>query len=1524
MKLFAARKKKDQPREPQAFLAAFGKHPGWDDHIDDQGLDTELLVALRRVLYLEGIGGNIDAGTWEQLHESQRVEGFKHVFVWRMAEHVIVGRMWSSRDGKGRTRYPMVVCAQCTDLSYEWVLREVLPRLESVEQRCVAATSAAEVVGIVNDARQEVRGLLWGARPAAAPAGSREALVKLAERPEMGENHEGLLRVLYQVEREVGSYAREAIDTSRWGGRAHQIRVPKCGDGPTDVAMLWIGALLVRLDPSAPMLLMIPLDEPWVDVIVGEPTTTSLFCIRAGTASLPLTTEIPYTLEPEFVRRAEELIGLAPLAPAEAAPAKAPAPAAAKAPSPPAPPEPVVAAPAPPKPVVREPAPPKPVVKEPAPPEPVVAAPAPPKPEVKQPPPPSPRAPAPVPAAKKKIAKPVIGLLALAAVAAAVIVAVVYYPGRGGNGGKPNGGQQPAVQFDAKPWQALCDEHQAWFEAFRKDLASRRDRWSADAYLREATDALAEAGQAGVRLDPRKIASAPSADVSDLKRNPPEAVKTKDAMGETARALQTVRKIRQTLTFEAWDSLRNVADWAEECKRRGWSKPAAYLDSLVKQVGEAKQAPPRDICQRVDRLLAAEKQRIPIGKKWQEIAPRADKLAKSGSKVLARFSEFAQARAAGAADIKSLGKALDEASALAAKLVAFVDGDWKAGKVDKAVFAKEYEAKAASGTPSKETFDRWLAATGDFHFLAGKAKDWKSALERVRGKLDLLKKLDAGAARKHEAALNAIGAEVAKAKKVSRIQKNKQAIEKADGRIKADLAAGEKGIQQAVAKALGDAGAWLRVVTKETVSKSAPVNEEWFTRLKLLLGQATAEQLNKDATRYMKLMEDVAALRKFMKSLEDPQALPAGLVGLKLPRGVPAKTVGKEVATKRDEALKTAIKAVSYQQKVPRPNPAFTGKRDSAYKAYRQWRDGLARMLADFSRIEQALDLCYLPDEKLPQVAKTPAELYDACRKQEAWENDPIRRALGPLVQRIKDLTKVAGTSKRSDLVKLAAGKSEPPVVLRTAWHGLRRVKPAWPADGKELAQELAIRKGLKAAYAAVKDKARNAALVAEVDGAGLAPWAQFNVLLDGLHEALGRLKKPQAIARAVHGFVKDVQKLPRVSARAEVKALLTGLAGIEMAGRRGDLSAAGPAQPPSPWKAQVLQDGKAIRYTIAIDNKQPPLTFVRIDATGGASRTFYLCTTEVSRGLFLDFSAARHKGQEIKELLDKACERAKDPTGRRGPRVWDVGRDRLLKSRRWLHPVFGERFPLKLQGKEVSYPHGYHAPGIKLDSPADPHPMQYVSPDAAMYFASLMKCRLPTSAEWKAAYIAHEKGKPPRGRNLRDKTWDRQKRHVAALRDGKPPVFLNWPDEDIFWPESLVKEGKAGAAAECHAGLDDGVLWLAAVGADTGRLVHHLVGNVSELVFDGDAGDLAKLDFPAGVRKFVSKSAGKLGVIGGSALSPPALAVDKAYPVNLDAARRGYSDVGFRLAFTAPEESVESQVKRVLKDKGKPLPGPK
>ena len=117
-------------RAPFINLGAFGKHPGWDDHIDDLGLESPQLINAKRIFYVQGMSGNIDSGAWDHLSEEDQLKHFRHVFAWRVGDDLIVGRLWSSSDGKGRKRYPMIVPA--------WVTR--VPRARRATPRSASFT----------------------------------------------------------------------------------------------------------------------------------------------------------------------------------------------------------------------------------------------------------------------------------------------------------------------------------------------------------------------------------------------------------------------------------------------------------------------------------------------------------------------------------------------------------------------------------------------------------------------------------------------------------------------------------------------------------------------------------------------------------------------------------------------------------------------------------------------------------------------------------------------------------------------------------------------------------------------------------------------------------------------------------------------------------------------------------------------------------------------------------------------------------------------------------------------------------------------------------------------------------------------------------------------------------------------------------------------------------------------------------------------------------------------------------------
>src|SRR5207248_6626210 len=108
-----------------------------------------------------------------------------------------------------------------------------------------------------------------------------------------------------------------------------------------------------------------------------------------------------------------------------------------------------------------------------------------------------------------------------------------------------------------------------------------------------------------------------------------------------------------------------------------------------------------------------------------------------------------------------------------------------------------------------------------------------------------------------------------------------------------------------------------------------------------------------------------------------------------------------------------------------------------------------------------------------------------------------------------------------------------------------------------------------------------------------------------------------------------------------------------------------------------------------------------------------------------------RRQWAEVRSLPWEYKPRQQDP--RRGPRAWDWAEDGTLEPREyWLscpdRPP-GD-YPDRIRDTNI---HALkpEAGGNPSDADYAVHPMQYVSAQAALYFAGQCGCRLPTSAEW-------------------------------------------------------------------------------------------------------------------------------------------------------------------------------------------------
>lgn len=291
--------------KPQIWLGAFGKHPGWDDHIDDIGLETESLLLAKQILYVDGIGGQIDSGEWERLDEAQRLKEFKHIFLWKRGEAFLIGRIWSSRDGKNRTKYPLVVCAHCLSLPFDWALLKVSQCLDDVERQCKSTQLADEVREVLRRALAELRVSIANCDNELS-RGDLDART-FVERLGLDDDREGLYRVIYCVHTQLARYLAGVGAPSPNDSRAGQIRLPTLVGLVTENLNFWSRFLESQLEKNVPILLTLPLQESWLDATCGEPASKEFYSLRAKPEVLTVASEVACNIPDEF-RRAQSAV----------------------------------------------------------------------------------------------------------------------------------------------------------------------------------------------------------------------------------------------------------------------------------------------------------------------------------------------------------------------------------------------------------------------------------------------------------------------------------------------------------------------------------------------------------------------------------------------------------------------------------------------------------------------------------------------------------------------------------------------------------------------------------------------------------------------------------------------------------------------------------------------------------------------------------------------------------------------------------------------------------------------------------------------------------------------------------------------------------------------------------------------------------------------------------------------------------------------------------------------------------------
>lgn len=663
------------------------------------------------------------------------------------------------------------------------------------------------------------------------------------------------------------------------------------------------------------------------------------------------------------------------------------------------------------------------------------------------------------------------------------------------------------------------------------------------------------------------------------------------------------------------------------------------------------------------------------------------------------------------------------------------------------------------------------------------------------------------------------------------------------------------------------------------------------------------------------------------------QAMKTWLVELdsRIPR--PPAGLGRLQAAamaQREQAISRVLSRVQPQAPVL-DDPVLETEIDSAVTRLGGWYARAAALAADLERLAAALAAAQSLDEG--GAAGSVRALSEKWTRDGLLRDPATAAAAAPVLDRVEQLEHIARQTDSVALVEIArSAPADRPERLFAAWRRLgERPASPWPADAADLQAEIDLRARLLDAAARVADPTRARALADEVRVAqtqrfirvlnssvddatmraaaesmpalGVSPASldgrvRFNLLLLQLKEDLVSMDDARARER-VERFVEAASELPGgVAFLAGALPTMNALRGV-LEGGHAPVPAADSERlesGPAAHGLEAIIEGDRLGFMIPALGNVPAarLEFVLV---GEAPSQVYVTSHEVTVGQVASIVAFRSAQRALAEV--QPYFKPLDDT-RPGPRTWVWGSDEygvpgIQPAPSWLSPT------AILAG--VDFP----AQQVPVKPSAD-SPIQYVRPAAAVFVASLIDCRLPTIAEWQAMAARYSPAIRPGQTNLRDERWGAYRARMAAREaSGR---WTEPPSAGSFVPAGSTVDNSGGEPLP----WDDGWLFFAPMSEDRDA-VSHVWGNVAEFV---TTSGWPLSPNPQEALAHVARHVQDLRIIGGSALSHPDLDPREGSELDVVDALDGFSDVGFRLAFSpskvrAQAAGVAASARQVL-----------
>jgi len=1053
-------------------------------------------------------------------------------------------------------------------------------------------------------------------------------------------------------------------------------------------------------------------------------------------------------------------------------------------------------------------------------------------------------------------------------------------------------------------WSQLCLAYNDWLGVIMRVAEDRAKsaEWMRQAYLRDQVfRELFDAKDRFGSVSPRDLAGV-TGDLEVLRHAPPDVVKKGQIAFKIREVAHAVDRAQQA--FAAWPERVKVVELAGRLEQLGWQQPAAELRRSISTEDGAGITP-----ESINAVLTITQISGTTESLWAELERRGQVLAAAGDPVMSGVLVYLSGRAASAADLATLNRALADATQETNRWLDLVrGGPGGKPKFDRIRFAQESALREFSGPVTDDVLRQWETETADFMFVSAEedprqgADFWNGLFRPIDESITAIREEEragavGGAASPLETSREQARRRVDALLARPVVRKDIPGVAEEVRGLTSTIEGLSREAREALFRIAPRPADWLGLVRQASFgAEGSELRREWDRRRTQFIGDATAASLERNKNEFRDLRARYLTLERLFADVAGERGQ-GTLARLDTTGHAPAvaHSLGGWAGRRADRTVGIWLERVSWNETVP----AETCDALLARPEVRTATEAHAAAMRDASRFGQDLALF---DDRLARGAgsEDPAAVaVSAWRAHADFSEWKDLGGIGPVLERADTLARLEAETRIQALIEASSSP-----VLGLAWTAWRRLgaQSGWPGVAQIETEDRLAADMKRRVEQTVREPARLAAMQEEIQremvrrwrvafrGAGddsavgrvvdrmgsfgvrqedLAPEERFNLELYRLKKTDWAGLSPDKMATARNDAVARVQALFGGSMPDGVATWVRRLSDLVLVtgAARTDVTRLGPGTVAG-WTGETGGDDRRVEFRRAFGARSYRLAFVLVDAEPAAP--FYLCTSELPVGLAMDLSLDAKVKARLKSGLGTAVYDEDGFDRRSGPQTWRMEKDGSIRPVVDWAPAALPTWPKPLYAESIP------APG----APSRAAPLQYVPASVAAYFATeLLGSRLPTPEEWQAM-VTTGLTRPAGGPlpNLRDGVWQRQRDYLL----GRGVVGYESPvDADIFWPISLGDPKRLGESGAAVPDLDDGLLWFSDVETAGQPGIQHLLGNVAEFLFDPDTNQFM--------------------VAGGSALSPPGLDPEKAHPLAGTLALTGFSDVGIRLAFDAP-----------------------